>query len=353
MKALIMAGGRGTRFWPASRRSRPKQFLNIAGKRTMLQDTMARLEGLLKPRDIFIVCAPEFVENVRVQVPGYDPKRIIVEPAARSTAACVGYAALRLRRDFPDEVMAVMPADHVVGNVEELHRVCTAAEMLARDGWLVTFGIRPDGPSLGYGYIERGDLIGMDSERAAYTVKSFLEKPNRERARQMVEGGRHDWNSGIFVWTAGAILAAIEEFMPQLHRVLVEIDRDWDDLERHQRLFVGLDSVSIDYGVLEKAEKVAVIPCDLDWNDVGNWSALRQLLPADSNDIVSSGPYLSVDSRNCVLQASHGKLVALLGVEDLVIVETPDAVLVCRRERTEEVRKIVAELEAGDMTEYL
>ncbi len=353
MKAVIMAGGKGTRFWPASRESRPKQFLNITGQRTMLQQTMARLDPLLKPEDMVIVCAEEFLDNVRVQAPGFDPSRVMLEPLARGTAACIGYAALALRRESPDAVMAVLPADHLVTNVAEFHRVLRAARELAADGWLVTFGIQATHPATGYGYIERGNLIGVVGGRAAYQVRKFEEKPDAERARVLVETGRHEWNSGMFVWSVSAILERIKALMPDLHRALEEIDRDWSNPARHKEIFEPLESVSIDVGVLEGSEKVAVVPCDLGWSDVGNWCSLENILPQDQHGNVANGTYVQIDSRGCIVQTTHGKLVALVGVRDLIVVETPDAVLVCDRERGEEVRRVVEILRERGLNEFL
>ncbi len=354
MKALIMAGGKGTRFWPASRESRPKQFLNIAGKRTMLQETMARLDPLLAPDQMRIVCAQEFVKNVTVQAPGFDSKRIFVEPAARGTAASIGYAATRLRQDSgDDEVVVVLPADHVISNVPEFHRVLRAAEDLAREGWLVTYGISATHAATGYGYIERGKLIGVFHGRTAYQVKSFVEKPHRAKAAALVESGRHDWNSGMFVWTVGSILANIQEFMPELHGTLAQLQQNGSDSSREAELFEALEAVSIDVGVLEKASRVAVVPCDLGWSDVGNWRSLDNLLLEDQAGNYCNGDYVQIDSSGCIIQASHGKIVALVGVENLVVVETPDAVLVCDRERTEDVRQVVELLRRRGMTEYL
>ncbi len=353
MKAVIMAGGQGTRFWPASRRGRPKQFLNILGQRTMLQETMARLDPLLGSSDLFVVCPADYVQDVRTQAPGLSDAQVIVEPAPRNTAACIGLAAQKLARRSADDVMVALPADHSIRDVDELHQLLASAETLARDGWLVTFGIRPTFAATGYGYLERGESLGRFGGKEAFRVRRFLEKPDAGKARKLLESGGFDWNSGIFVWKVSRILEEIERSMPDLHEALTEISRDPDDVQRGRRAFERLGPVSVDYGVMEKAERVASFPADLGWSDVGSWPALAELLPKDEQGNVANSFLVGLDSRDCMVHASSGKLVALVGVEDLIVVETPDALLICPRERSEEVQKVVAELHARKLEEYL
>ncbi len=348
-----MAGGQGTRFWPASRQNRPKQFLNILGQRTMLQETMARLEPLLKPSDLYVVCQQEYLEDVRTQAPGLPDEQIIIEPIPRNTAACIGLAASRLARSFSDEVMVALPADHAIQKVDEFHRVLKAAEALAREDWLVTFGIRPSFPSTGYGYLERGPQLGRFAGEMAFEVKRFIEKPDRARAERFVKEGRFDWNSGIFVWKIPAILAEIEKSMPALHASLAEIGSEPANHQAALEAFQRLPSLSIDYGVMEKAERVAAIPADLGWSDVGSWRVLADVLPTDEHGHIANSFLVPLDSSRCVVHSTPGKLVALIGVEDLIVVETPDALLICPRERSEDVQKIVAELKVRKLDEFI
>lgn len=353
MKAVILAGGQGTRFWPVSRERRPKQFLQIAGSRTMLQETAARVQPFLSPQDIYVVCSDPYVEEVCSQLPELGPEQIIVEPLARSTAPCVGLAATYLKRHYPDEVMAVLPSDHVIGQVDEFNQVLEAAQELAGQDWLVTFGIQPSFPATGYGYLLQGEKIGEFGSRSAYRVARFTEKPDPKLAGRFLSEGNYCWNSGMFVWSIESILREIGTCMPELGQALKEIDKSWEDGERMLELFTGLESVSIDFGVMEKAEKVAVLPCDLGWSDVGSWKALEEIRSRDSQGLSSNTSYVNIDGRDCLLYAAQEKIIALVGVKNLLIIDTPDALLVCDRERAEDVKKVVDHLREKNLKEYL
>lgn len=352
MKFAIMAGGQGTRFWPLSRECQPKQFLAIAGTRTMLQETVARLSPLAQPKDVYVVCGRQYVDLVRKQLPDLGLEKLIVEPVARNTAPCIGLAALYLRRLAGNAVMAVLPADHTIGQVAEFHEVLREARRLARKGWLVTFGIEPTFPSTGYGYIQRAGQI-EELGRTSFKVARFAEKPALEQAAEFVASGEYYWNSGMFVWTVETILEQFRRHMPELHEILLEIDANWDNPALQETLFSRAPRVSIDFGVMEKAEKVATIPCRLDWNDVGNWRAVEDLLCKDENGIAANTRYVQVGSRDCLVHSGSGKLVALVGMENLVVVETPDVVLICRKDRAEDVKQIVEQLRRKGPDEYL
>ncbi len=348
-----MAGGQGTRFWPVSREGKPKQFLEIGGSGTMLQETAARFQPYLAEGDVYVVCGQRYVQQVREQLDQLQEDQIIVEPSARNTAPCIGLAALYLRRHFPDEVMSVFPSDHVIQDVAEFHQVLQAAQELAREGWLVTFGIHPSYPATGYGYVQKGDLLGEFAGCAAHEVAGFTEKPDRSRAEQFLQEGQYYWNSGMFVWSIDRILTEMERHMPELYRALMEIDGSWEDPVSMEKIYSGLEKTSIDVGVMEKAEKIAVLPCKLGWSDVGNWRALEQVEKSDEKGVISNRPYVNIDSRDSVLYASEGKLIALVGVEDLVVVDAPDALLICARERIEEVKQVVEQLKKLGWDEYL
>ncbi|RPJ60277.1 MAG: mannose-1-phosphate guanylyltransferase [Acidobacteria bacterium] len=353
MKFAIMAGGQGTRFWPLSRERRPKQFLAIAGTRTMLQETVCRLSPLARPDDVYVVCGRQYVELVRDQLPDLGPEQLVVEPVPRNTAPCIGLAALHLRRMVGDSVMAVLPADHSIGRVEEFHAVLEQAAKLAEQGWMVTFGIEPTFPATGYGYIQRAEQIGEAKGRRSFKVARFAEKPRLEQAAEFLASGEYYWNSGMFVWTVGTIMEQFRQHMPELHEILLEIDADWDNAEKREELFSRAPRVSIDFGVMEKAERVATIPCALAWNDVGNWRAVEDLLCEDERGIAANTRYVQWESRDCLAHSASGKLVALVGVQDLIVVETPDVVLVCRKDKSEDVKQIVEELRRNGPAEYL
>lgn len=349
-----MAGGQGTRFWPASRESQPKQFLKVTGTRTLLQETVARLRPLLQKEDVYVVCGPQYIAEVKRQLDSLEQDQIIVEPAPRNTAPCVGLAAVALRRRCGDEeVMAVLPSDHVIQNVPEFHDVLRAAGNLAREGWLVTFGIEPSYPATGYGYLMRGEALNPVEGRAAHRVGRFAEKPDAGRAEEFLKSGDYYWNSGMFVWSVGRILEEIRTHMPELGQTLQEIEKNWDQPDLWKKAFSSLERISIDYGVMEKSEKVAMLPCGLGWNDVGNWKALEEVGSRDEDGITANAEYLNIDSRRCVLYTSDNKFVALVGVEDLVVVETPDAILVCNRNHAEDVRKVVEKLKEKGSKKYL
>ena len=353
MKAVIMAGGQGTRFWPVSVESRPKQFLQIAGRQSMLQETVSRLQPYLNLEDIYVVAGQSYVSGIKDQLPELSDEQLIVEPAARNTAPCIGLAALHLERRFPEEVMVVLPSDHVIRDVEEFHEVLQAGEELARDDWLITFGIEPTFPATGYGYLRRGDDLKPPRERSAYRVERFLEKPDRETANGFFKEGGYYWNSGMFVWKIESILNEIERAMPDLHIGLAAIRQHWGDPEKASQVFSRLKKISIDYGVMEQAECVAVLPCSLGWSDVGNWNALIDLLPKDEDGIVANCRVQGIDSRDCLVFAESSRLVGLIGVEGLVLVDTPNALLVCPKDRTEDVKKLVEQLKERGLDQHL
>lgn len=353
MIAVIAAGGQGTRFWPYSRRELPKQFLRIAGERTMLQETVARLSEHVRPSEIFVVCPVDYAKAVCEQIPRLKGDQLILEPSPRNTAACIGLAALALRRKGVDDVMGVFPADHVIADMAAFRAALETAETLARQDWLVTFGIRPRFAATGYGYIQVGDSVENAGALPAFQVRRFAEKPDASTARRFLEGGDYLWNSGIFVWRIERILEEIKAWMPALSHSLHEIDRSWEDFDRVREIFSRLENVSIDYGVMEKATRTATVPCDPGWNDVGSWSALKEVLTADGSGNAANTSVVAIESRNNLAFSSGGKLVALLGVDDLIVVDSEDALLICPAGRSQEVKRIVDLLKLKDLGRYL
>ncbi len=345
--AVIMAGGSGTRFWPASRRGRPKQFLPIASGRSMIAETHARLAGLVPDERILVVTAESQVALVRDALPGLAPENVLAEPHARNTAPCVAFAAHEIARRSPDSIQIVLPADHLVRPREAFVRTLTAAadEAAAADA-LVIFGVRPDHPATGYGYIEAGKKLHDRDGIPVLEVARFVEKPERARAAAFVAGGKHLWNSGMFVWRTRAIQDALRAHAPQIARGFERVGTG----QALAQVYAELPSVPIDTAVLERASNVRMLPIDYAWSDVGSWAALPEIHEADESGnfrVLSGGAALvAEDARGCVVYAEKDELVALVGVSDLIVVRAGDATLVCPRERAQDVKRIVERLNA-------
>ena len=367
--AVILAGGSGSRFWPLSRELYPKQLLKLIGDETMLQRTLRCAEKAARPENIYIVTHRRQSDAVRMQsaaVFSLPPDHFIAEPQARNTAAAIGLAAAMLERKDPGAVMVVMPADHVILKAAVFAKGVRAASRLAGEGRLVTFGIKPFQPETGYGYIQRGKPLGPPGAGrrgrsgkngpVGYQVGRFTEKPNLATAKRYLSSGRYYWNSGIFVWKASAILAAIKELQPKLYKGLIAIQNSLGTAEEEktiENVYGHLDSVSIDYGVLERLHKnLAVLPVEMGWSDVGSWTAIDQISRTNSMGNVTVGNVIDLDSRNSILYADK-RLVATIGLEDLVVVDTEDATLVCHKSRVQDVRKVVETLKQRNAEEHL
>lgn len=346
MYALILAGGSGTRLWPYSRSKRPKQFLSIGGERTMLQTTVDRIRPSLAPEQVYVATGAAYADLVAEQLPDVPRANILVEPAGRGTAPCIGLAALHLRRRDPKAVMAVLSADHDIAQVDDFRATLAFAEELAREGHLVTLGITPTAPSTGYGYIERGGQLGSAGERKAYSVARFVEKPDAEQARVYVESGRYLWNAGMFVWRADRILEELAQHRPLLAHGLQLIDAALDTPaadSRLQELWPQLENVAIDVAVMEQTSHAVVIPSPLGWTDVGDWAAFADTLPADSRRNAVVGKHIGIQTSNSLIYG-NGRLVATIGIEDLLIVDTHDVLLICPRDRAQDVKAMVAQV---------
>lgn len=347
MFAVIMAGGKGARFWPRSRESKPKHLLDIAGEGTLIRQTVDRIRPLVPPeRTLVVTGRSQAVELIR-QLPEIPAANILIEPLGRNTAPCIGLAALQVRRRAGDDVMLVLPADHRIGDGAEFRAVLAAAAEAAAGGALVTVGIRPTGPETGYGYIEQGEPLRDFGGRRAYRVRSIREKPPRPEAERLLARGGFVWNSGMFVWKASTILAAIATFLPDLDEGLRRIDAALGtegEEEAVAAVYAGLASVSIDYGVMEKAPEVLVLPAAFGWSDLGSWDAVWETAEKDGDGNALRGEVLAVAAADCLVHCPD-RLVALVGVRDLLVVETADALLICRRGDSQEVRRVVAALE--------
>lgn len=352
LHAVVMAGGSGTRFWPQSRKAVPKQLLKLAGDQTMIQQTVGRCDGWIDSANTWVVTNEIQAEETASQLPGVPRSNILIEPCGRNTAPCIGLAAVQIQKQDPDGLMFVMPADHVIGPQSVFQQAGRVAEQLVADdpGRFVLFGVPPTFPSTGYGYIERGSEL-QAAEGKAFQVASFREKPAREIAQQYMDAGTYYWNCGIFCWKASAILDALKEYEPNIHARLMTLGDaigtdGYNDVLAAE--FPEMDSTSIDYAVLERSKSVSVVEAPFDWDDVGSWLALPRLLGADDNGNTIDGQYCGVDSKGCIVRSLDGHVVATLGVENLIIVHTPDATLVAKRDDADSIRKLVDALrEAG------
>jgi len=345
--AVILAGGKGTRFWPKSRVRLPKQLLPIVSDRTMVQETVERLAPLIAAEHVWIVTGADHADELREQLPGVPAQQIVVEPIGRNTAPAIALAATLIARVEPRATMVVLPADHHIRYADRFRETLRGAIDLASAGtFLVTIGIEPTAPETGYGYIERGEELAVGQNR----VRRFTEKPDRARAEEFVQSGRYLWNSGIFVWTVAAIRDAFTRHLPEVARRLEGIVSASDDAL--DSAYERIADQSIDYGVLEKADNVAVVAGEFGWDDIGSWTALLRLGPADADGNVVRGRVLALSSHGNLV-ATDKRLVALVGVEGLVVIDTEDAVLVCSADRVQDVKQIIDELHRRGWKEHL
>ncbi len=357
--AVIMAGGGGTRLWPLSRKDRPKQMLQLTGDRTMFQVAVDRLAGVFTPDHILVVTVAEQAALLREQCPEIPGDNYLIEPAPRGTASVVGLAAMALRIRDPQAVMAVLTADHFIENIHGFQQLLHSAAQVAQAGWLVTLGIQPTYPATGYGYIQRGEALKTEETITAFRVLKFKEKPDEETARGFLETGDHDWNSGMFIWRVDRILDEIQTLMPALADTLAKIAAAWNTDQQNavvQQLWGAIQPQTIDYGIMEKAQKVVVLPAGaLGWNDVGSWESLFDVLSADEHgNIILGANHIGIDTRSSLVCADRQKrLIVTIGVNDLVVVDTGDAVLICPRSDSQRVKDVVSQLKQTGRTEYL
>ena len=357
--AVIMAGGVGSRFWPRSRERSPKQLMEIAGERTMIQSTVDRLKNFVSGKNIFIVTNKLQKNAIIKQLPEVPPENVIVEPIGRNTAPCIGLAAMYVRRLDPNGVMVVLPADHLILDEKEFLRVLGVAVGIAHErSSLITIGIQPTHPETGYGYIQ---VVEDDRTKngslppGVFKVKTFAEKPNLSTAQKFVESGDFYWNSGMFIWRADVILKEIKHSIPELYTHLEGLEPSLGTTLFEQSLehaYGLIRGISIDYGVMEKATGVFVIRGDFGWSDVGSWDEVYRLSPKDEHGNFTHGKVISSDTRNSYIHTDD-KLVTTVGVDDLIIINTPDALLVCKRGSTQDVKEIVDHLRRKQMNEYL
>lgn len=356
MFVVIMAGGTGTRFWPKSRVRLPKQLLPVVGNRTMIQASVDRLGDLVNSENLFVVATGPQKEGILEQLPQLKPEHLILEPKGKNTAPCIGLAAIYLEKLNPNEVMLILPADHLIQEETKFVEILKMAEKVAKESdSLVTIGIQPTYPATGYGYIQCNGVAGKHQDAEIFQVKTFAEKPDIKTAERFIQSGDFLWNSGIFLWRVESILAAIEEHLPELYDSLMEIKPVLgtdNEAELLQKIYYQIKGISIDYGVMEHAQNVVVLRGDFGWSDVGSWDEVYKISAKDEAGNAINSDYVSKDVTNCLIN-SQKKVVAAIGIDNLVIVETSDALLICRRDRAQEVKDLVDMMKRKNMDEFL
>lgn len=350
---VIMAGGGGTRFWPLSRQKTPKQLLSLSGKDLMINEAVDRLKNITD-EEIFIVTNEKQYEKILKAVSSrQNIKKITVikEPASRNTAACIGLAAINIIRKYGDGIMCITPADHCIKNEQEFEKTLKTALKEAEKNSIVTIGIQPEIPATGFGYIK----FDKKDEEKSKRVLEFKEKPDKETAQQYIKSGEYLWNSGMFITKATLIMAEIEKYLPKTHKGLTEIYKALGT-EQEERIisekYKKMQDISIDYGILEKSEKVRVVPGSFGWNDVGSWDMMSALHEPDAKGNILIGDVINIDTENTTVYADS-KLVTVIGIENIIVAETPDAVLICSKEKAQEVKKAVEILKKQKRTELL
>ncbi|MCM3261593.1 mannose-1-phosphate guanylyltransferase [Paenibacillus lautus] len=353
---VLMAGGKGERFWPKSRTHLPKQFLNISGNKSMIQQSIERLERLVDISQVFVVTNGLYAELIKAQVPHLPHDNIIIEPVGRNTAPCIGLASIIIEERFPESTMIVLPSDHIIENEEGFIKILKAGIEVAQDDKsLVTLGIKPSYPETGYGYIESTQDKSYINDLEVFKVNKFVEKPDMESAEKYLDSGNFYWNSGIFIWKTEVIRDYFKILMPEVHDILETMKSGFRYSNRNEIIqgeFIKMPDQSIDYGIMEKVHDIFVIPCVFGWDDVGSWTALERINDLDEHGNVIKGNILNLDTKRCIIE-SNGKLIATLGIEDLIIVDTEDVTLICAKDKAQEVKTLLKELRMQKLEQYL
>jgi hypothetical protein len=357
ISVVIMAGGKGERFWPRSRTSLPKQFLSLTDDgKSMIQHTVERIEGLTTIDNVYVVTNELYKNLVKEHIPNLPNENIIVEPVAKNTAPCIGLAAEHIAKKDPNSKMIVLPSDHLIRfNEIFIDTLKVALDVVEEGDNLATVGITPNYPETGYGYINFKKSDTLKDIKNVYEVLKFVEKPNLEVAKEYLNSGQYLWNSGMFVWKASTILKCFKEFLPEIYNGLEIIAKSIgtnDYEEVLEKEFVKIPSESIDYGVMEKARNIYVIPGNFGWDDVGSWLSLERINKTNQDGNVIGGNVISIKTKNSIIQGNE-KLIATIGLENIIIVDTEDAILICNKENTQEVKEVINNLKICNRTKYL
>ena len=355
MFAVVMAGGGGTRLWPKSRENYPKQMHALAGAKPLVQEMAERLHRIIGDDHVYIITNSHHAEVIGGVMPSIAEK-ILVDPYRRDTAACIGLAAVYLSRIDAEAVIGVFAADHFIGLEERFAEVILAGEKLAAEGHVVTIGIKPTGPETGYGYIETAEEFSKVDGRQVYRVRRFVEKPNLEKAKEYLAAGNYYWNSGMFVWSIPTIFRLFEQHLPDTYARLMRI-KDALGTSREAEVvdteYQHMERISVDFGIMEKLDDILVIPGDFEWNDIGSWATVQDIAVKDLDGNAVNASHIGIDTNNCLIIGVEGKVVATIGVEDLIVVDTDDALLICHKDRAQEVKKIADKLKEVNLEDYL
>ena len=352
----IMAGGIGSRFWPMSRSNYPKQFLDILNTgETLIQQTFTRYIKLVPPQNVYIITSREYVELVKKQLPQLPEENILAEPSRKNTAPCIAYIAFKLFQKDPDAVMMAAPADNLIADADHFIKTAKKAlDFVSNINALVTIGIKPTSPNTGYGYIQHD---GPEVTPGVHKVKTFTEKPNLELAKTFVSSGDFLWNAGIFTWKVKNVLAAFEKFLPEMYDVFVAEKDNFNTAEEHasiERIYPQCTNISIDFGIMESADNVYVIPASFAWSDLGTWNSAWENMDKDYfQNAVAGDHVMVVDAKNCMVHVPNNKLVLLQGLEDYIVVDTKDVLLICKKDKEQEIKEYVAEVKRNKGEKYL
>lgn len=355
MFAVIMAGGGGTRLWPKSRERCPKQMHALAGPKPLVQESVETLGKIVGDGNVYVITSGSQAQLIEGIMPEM-AKRILVDPYRRDTAAAVGLSAVYINRVDEDAVIGIFPADHYIGSPEQFGQIVRTAGEVARSGRVVTIGIKPSAPETGYGYIEVDDLYGQVDGQDVFKVQRFVEKPTREIAEEYVATGKYLWNSGMYAWSVKSIFQMFEQYLPDTYSHLMKISEaigTADEAEVLDREYKAIEPISVDYGIMEKLDEILVIPGDFGWNDIGSWSTVADLSPKDEQGNSIQAKSVAVDTKNCMIMGGSDRLIATVGLDDLIIVDTEDAILICKKDRAQDVKKVVEKLKEGKMERYL